>query len=124
MNGETGSGETAAAAKIGATRAGDEVVTPLSVPGTGLVASLRNVFISTPDPNLAPAHPADPISTSQPGSPASSTSSLSGGGKEKRAAHRKHKHEDYINTLEISDPKTAASHEAVVVVHGYAAAMG
>ena len=113
--------------EIGDARAGDEVVNPLPVVGTGLVATLRNVFIPTPNPALAPAHPADPITTSPAGSASSSSSSLSHNEKKHHhALHHTHeaKHEDYINTLEISNPEYASSREAVVVMHGYAAALG
>jgi len=111
--------------EAGDARAGDEVVNPLPVTGTGLVATLRNVFIPTPDPALAPAHPADPIVETPPSSAASSTSSLPSGRKHHKLHHPLHqKHEDFINTLEISSPENASSREAIVVMHGYAAAMG
>ncbi|WVQ75218.1 hypothetical protein IAR50_004830 [Cryptococcus sp. DSM 104548] len=98
---------------------------------TGLVATLRNVFIPSPNPDDAPLHPADPrspLASSPSLSPASSTTSVN-------AQHKKHKikcHKDqkdgelvdYINTLEISAPKDKGSREAVVVLHGYAAALG
>ena len=89
--------------------------------GSGLIATLRNVFVPSPNPDLAPAHPVDPISNSP--SPASSIS------EKKKSGHLSHKKtedklSDYINTLEISSPDNAKSKEAVVVLHGYAAAMG
>ena len=118
----------AAGQELGDSRAGDEVVNPLPVTGTGLVATIRNVFIPTPNPALAPAHPADPVEQPSLGSALSSTSSLPNGEKIHRGAHqhpgRKDKHEDYINTLEISSPENASTREAVVVLHGYAAALG
>ncbi|ORY35011.1 Alpha/Beta hydrolase protein [Naematelia encephala] len=118
---------------LGNARAGDEVVPPLSVPGnSGLVATLRNVFIPTPDPAQAPAHPADPLPSEE--SAASSSSSLPStkSGVKKHHGHHLHlhgkkgdsKHADYINTLELSTPENANSKEAVVVLHGYAAALG
>ncbi|ODO00612.1 cardiolipin-specific phospholipase [Cryptococcus wingfieldii CBS 7118] len=96
----------------------------------GLVASLRNVFIPTPDPEDAPLHPADPRTplASLASSPASSSTSVDS--HEKKHKHKCHKHRkdgelvDYINTLEISAPKDKNSKEAVVVLHGYAAALG
>jgi cardiolipin-specific phospholipase len=122
-------------------RAGEQVVNdenhavpPVSLPGTSLVATLRNVFIPTPDPALAPQHPADPRTDASPeSSVASSTTSLDSNGK-KRASklvnplHGKKgkdgKLTEYINTLEISNPEHGNSKEAVVVLHGYAAALG
>jgi cardiolipin-specific phospholipase len=120
-------------------RAGEQVVNdenhavpPVSLPGTPLVATLRNVFIPTPDPALAPQHPADPRVDSPASSVASSTTSLDSSGK-KRASivnplHGKKgkvgKLTEYINTLEISNPEHGNSKEAVVVLHGYAAALG
>ena len=93
--------------------------------GSGLIARLRDVFVPTPDPSLAPQHPVDPL----PG-PSSSASSLASH-TEKKKLHFKHgsktksgKLVDYINTLEISSKENANSKEAVVVMHGYAAAMG
>lgn len=89
-----------------------------SVPGdNGLVATLRNVFVPTPNPDLAPQHPVDPVASST-GSPASSVSDKSVRSK------KDGKLVDYINTLEISSPADKSSKEAVVVLHGYAAAMG
>jgi len=126
----------AAGQKLGDSRAGDEVVNPLPVTGTGLVATLRNVFIPTPNPELAPAHPADPVisKSTPPGSATSSTSSLQNGEKKHMKTNAsaqshhlsggKHKHEDYLNTLEISTSENQSSREAVVVMHGYAAALG
>jgi cardiolipin-specific phospholipase len=120
-------------------RAGEQVVNdenhavpPVSLPGTSLVATLRNVFIPTPDPALAPQHPADPRIDTPASSVASSTTSLDSSGK-KRASivnplHGKKgkdgKLTEYINTLEISNPEHGNSKEAVVVLHGYAAALG
>ena len=73
-----------------------EVVEPLGTEH-GLVATLRNVFIPTPDPSLAPAHPADPAGSSPAPSIASRDSKSKSG----------------------DDSK-----QAVVVLHGYAAALG
>ncbi|GFZ50210.1 hypothetical protein JCM24511_07965 [Saitozyma sp. JCM 24511] len=154
-------------------RAGECVSAPVELEGTSLVATLRNVFIPTPNPADAPAHPADQRDPSSPtssttslgkhkslnplkrhsgvhsssaqvspaGTPASSSASLHTGagtgadangaesqvhGNEHARSHgaHKHKHKDYINTLEISSPENAGSKEAVVVLHGYAAALG
>ena len=86
-----------------------------SVPGdNGLIATLRNVFIPSPNPDMAPKHPVDPAPSAS-ASPASSISDNSASAK---------KLVDYINTLEISSPADKTSKEAVVVLHGYAAAMG
>ncbi|WVO23328.1 uncharacterized protein IAS62_004678 [Cryptococcus decagattii] len=96
-----------------------------AVSSSGLVATLRNVFITTPSPADAPAHPADPRDL-PPGS---------GHGpqhEEKKSHHHISRHckddesrlKDYINTLEISTPANKDSKEAVVVLHGYAAALG
>jgi cardiolipin-specific phospholipase len=104
----------------------NHAVPAVSLPGTSLVATLRNVFIPTPDPSLAPRHPADPIGPS----PVSSTTSLDSSGKcqPRNPLHGKKGKEgkltDYINTLEISNPEHGNSKEAVVVLHGYAAALG
>ncbi|WWD20070.1 hypothetical protein CI109_104544 [Kwoniella shandongensis] len=105
--------------------------------GTGLVATLRNVFIPTPDPAQAPEHPADPRTivdggaTDSAASSASDLSSRSGTSSEKKHKHRLSKCKkdegklvDYINTLEISTRENKDSKEAVVVLHGYAAALG
>lgn len=123
-------------------RAGEQVVTdsravpPVSLPGTSLVATLRNVFIPTPDPSAAPAHPADPRLPGGADTTSSSTTSLDSQCKKRvrphnplkglKAAHGKEggKNVDYINTLEISSPEHGESKEAVVVLHGYAAALG
>lgn len=120
-------------------RAGEQVVNDqnhavpaVSLPGTSLVATLRNVFIPTPDPSLAPQHPADPVGpSSAPGSINSSTTSLDSDGKKKCKTinplgkkGKEGKWTDYINTLEISNPEHGKSKEAVVVLHGYAAALG
>lgn len=109
----------------------DHAVPPVNLPGTSLVATLRNVFISTPDPSLAPQHPADPH---EPGSTTSSLLSLDSQGSKKackphnpltsRKRAKEGKMVDYINTLEISNPEHSSSKEAVVVLHGYAAALG
>ena len=80
----------------------------------GLVATLRNVFIPTPDPMLAPAHPADPAGSSPAPSIASTDS---------KKRHKEKAMVDYINTLEISRSGDD-SKQAVVVLHGYAAALG
>lgn len=84
----------------------------------GLVATLRNVFVPTPNPDMAPPHPADPIGPAK-ASPASSVSD-----KSSKSSKKEGKLVDYINTLEISSPADKTSKEAVVVLHGYAAAMG
>lgn len=120
-------------------RAGDPVSSPipLSNSTSHLVATLRNVFIPTPNPDDAPAHPVDPVTTKTTGSPDSSTSSLgstSGGGGRKNGHPHSHghqlgglgkkKYQDYINTLEISSPENKGEREGVVVLHGYAAALG
>lgn len=122
-------------------RAGEQVVNdenhavpPVSLPGTSLVATLRNVFIPSPDPALAPQHPADPRTEVTPDSSvASSTTSLDSSGKKRSSKlvnplHGKKSKDgkltEYINTLEISNPEHGNSKEAVVVLHGYAAALG
>jgi cardiolipin-specific phospholipase len=112
-------------------QAGDDGEGEVSMVGErdGMKASLRNVSIPTPDPAEAPAHPADPAPTTSRSSATSSTSSLSqsgGRGEKKNAGRRKSgtKMGDYINTLEISSRENMGSKEAVVVNHGYAAAMG
>lgn len=100
--------------------------------GHGLVATLRNVFIPTPNPDLAPAHPADPIEGGsgemEGSSPTPSIASTSSGGSTcktgKRRSRAGGKLVDYINTLEISRPEDKDGKEAVVVLHGYAAALG
>lgn len=108
----------------------DHTVQPVNLPGTSLVATLRNVFIPTPDPSLAPPHPADPYtaSASTSGSAASSVASLDAQGQKKSLSGKKRGKEgklvDYINTLEISNPEHGNTKEAVVVLHGYAAALG
>lgn len=108
-------------------RQGEQVSQPIPIEGTKLVATLRNVFITTPNPLAAPRHPADPIAErdvdSPPASASSSTSSL--GKCEKKAGKRREgKMVDYINTLEISRAEDKEQKEAVVVLHGYAAALG
>ncbi|KAK4683550.1 cardiolipin-specific phospholipase, partial [Tremellales sp. Uapishka_1] len=101
-----------------------EVVAEATAPApeNGLVATLKNVFIPSPNPADAPANPTDLyIDTT---SPASSTTSF---GREKKQHFRKVKEGklvDYINTLEVSTKANAASKEGVVVLHGYAAALG
>ena len=109
----------------------EEVVPPTAVGDSGLVATLRNVFIPTPDGKDAPSHPAEPrlITASAEASPAGSTTSVN---KTKHKHHFPHPHHkkssdklvDYINTLEISRPEDKNAKEAVVVLHGYAAALG
>ena len=91
----------------------------VSAPTTtgGLVATLRNVFIPTPVPERAPLHPADPYEPIA-ASPRSSISEKS------KRCKKDDKLVDYINTLEISSAANKDSKEAVVVLHGYAAAMG
>lgn len=93
--------------------------------GQGLVATLRNVFIKTPNPDEAPEHPVDPI---EPVSASSSVASGAVGHKHKlhlkKDKEKDEKMVDYINTMEISTSANRASSEAVVVLHGYAAAMG
>ncbi|WOO84790.1 putative cardiolipin-specific deacylase, mitochondrial [Vanrija pseudolonga] len=89
-------------------------------PSTGFAATVRNVFIPTPDPALAPTVP-----DTNPDSRASSLKS--GTSSHHHHHHKKHchkNHQDYINTLEISRQDNADSKEAVVVLHGYAAAQG
>jgi cardiolipin-specific phospholipase len=93
-----------------------EVVEPLGTEH-GLVATLRNVFIPTPDPSKAPAHPADPAGAS----PAPSIASTSSTDSKKK--HKEKALVDYINTLEISKSGDD-SKQGVVVLHGYAAALG
>lgn len=83
----------------------------------GMKATLRNVFIPTPDPTKAPSHPCDRAS-----SLTSATSSITNGIRGKDG--EKDKMVDYINTLEITTPETMDSKEGVVVSHGYAAAIG
>ncbi|WWC95304.1 hypothetical protein V866_002165 [Kwoniella sp. B9012] len=109
-----------------------QIKEPLPISSTGLVATLRNVFIPTPNPTLAPQHPADPRDIT-PGSATSSSTDLSGASastKEKKKHHHKCKKGeegkmvDFINTLEITKPQDKDSKEAVVVLHGYAAALG
>ncbi|KAK8849446.1 hypothetical protein IAR55_004779 [Kwoniella newhampshirensis] len=109
---------------------------PIPIQGTGLVATLKNVFIPTPDPAMAPEHPADPRDQNLTTSAASSASDLSSGAGSATGSEKKHKHRlskckkddgklvDYINTLEISASENKNSKEAVVVLHGYAAALG
>lgn len=111
----------------------DHTVAPVNLPGTSLVATLRNVFIPTPDPSLAPQHPADPMIAGS-SSTTSSTVSLDSQGCKKKGGRlhnplaskkgKEGKLTDYINTLEISNPEHGSSKEAVVVLHGYAAALG
>ncbi|TXT13058.1 hypothetical protein VHUM_01459 [Vanrija humicola] len=85
-------------------------------PSTGFAATVRNVFIPTPDPALAPTVP-----DTNPDSRASSVKSGKSG-HEKKHCHKNH--QDYINTLEITRKDNVDSKEAVVVLHGYAAAQG
>ncbi|WVW86617.1 hypothetical protein I302_108670 [Kwoniella bestiolae CBS 10118] len=112
-----------------------QIKDPLPISHTGLVATLRNVFIPTPNPAFAPSHPADPREVTS-GSATSSSTDLSTAGsgsvtsKEKKKHHSKCKKGeegkmvDFINTLEITRPQDKDSKEAVVVLHGYAAALG
>ncbi|OCF37260.1 cardiolipin-specific phospholipase [Kwoniella heveanensis BCC8398] len=110
-----------------------QIKEPISIKGTGLQATLRNVFIPTPNPADAPQHPADPRESSS--SAASSSTDLSSAASASTSTHvKKHhcKHHkdkdgklvDYINTLEVTSPENKQSKEAVVVLHGYAAALG
>ena len=85
----------------------------------GLVATIRNVYIPTPDPTQAPAHPADRAMPQSTG-PTTPTSKRETG----RRSPPDGKLVDYSNTLEISTPGTRNSKEAVVISHGYAAALG
>lgn len=126
-------------------RVGEGVSAPVEIGTSGLIATLRNVFVPTPNPDEAPFHPADPLeassSTAPPGkrhslfsgkssgnpSPASassSTTTLGSSGAEPQKKGKTGKLVDYINTLEISSPENASSKEAVVMLHGYAAALG
>jgi cardiolipin-specific phospholipase len=95
---------------------------------TGLIATLRNVHIPTPDPELAPQHPDElPVAASSASSASSTTSHEKKKHHHLMSLHQKHddgKLVDYINTLEISRPDLENSKEAVVVLHGYAAALG
>ncbi|WWC73433.1 uncharacterized protein I206_107401 [Kwoniella pini CBS 10737] len=109
-----------------------QIKEPIPITNSGLVATLRNVFIPTPNPNLAPQHPADPRDLTSE-SAASSSTDLS---ENTSATRKKHHHikkcknnedgklVDYINTLEITKPQDRDSKEGVVVLHGYAAALG
>lgn len=114
-------------------RAGEEVSLPVGIGSTNLIATIKNVFIPTPNPDHAPAHPADPVEPSvsaefgTTASASSSTSSLSGEKSKSKVKCHKVKDDklvDYLNTLEISTPENANSKEAVVMLHGYAAALG
>lgn len=102
---------------------------PSPPPATdGIAATLRTVFIPTPDPHLAPERPdvrAEPT-RSDTASSTSSTSEKKKRHRHSRALHCSHNDQlvDYINTLEFSSPETKNSKEAVVVMHGYAAALG
>lgn len=104
-------------------------VVPTITSASGLVASVRNVFIPTPDPNDAPSLVDKDTQ--------SASNSVSSGDKKHHHNHHNHNHHhrvhhhkddgklvDYINTLEISRPDLKDSKEAVVVLHGYAAALG
>jgi cardiolipin-specific phospholipase len=92
---------------------------------SGLIATLKNVFIPTPDPAQAPLDPAEVAPATTIESASSSTSSLTDGKKKPHGWKRdKGKMVDYINTLEISTKENIGSREAVVVLHGYAAALG
>lgn len=126
-------------------RVGEGVSAPVEIGTSGLIATLRNVFIPTPNPDEAPFHPADPLETSiltatpakrhslfsgknsghsAATSASSSTTSLDSGGAGSHKKGKAGKLVDYINTLEISSPENASSKEAVVMLHGYAAALG
>jgi cardiolipin-specific phospholipase len=113
---------TAAGAAATATTADQPAPDLVSEPTTtgGLVATLRNVFIPTPVPERAPLHPADPFEPIA-GPTASPRSSIS---EKSKKCKKDDKFVDYINTLEISSSANKTSKEAVVVLHGYAAAMG
>ena len=93
----------------------------------GLVATLRHVFVPTPNPLDAPSHPAD-IAELPARSSRTSLPNVSGGNQKKPSVKKGDELGpglvDYINTLEISRPELASSKEAVVVLHGYAAALG
>ncbi|WVR08294.1 hypothetical protein IAU60_005343 [Kwoniella sp. DSM 27419] len=105
-----------------------QIKDPLPIKGTGLVTTLRNVFIPTPNPADAPGHPADPRSPTASGnnSAASSTSDLSTSSATKHWSKKgkEAKLVDYINTLEITASENKHAMEGVVVLHGYAAALG
>ncbi|CAK9781366.1 alpha/beta-hydrolase [Cutaneotrichosporon oleaginosum] len=97
---------------------------PVPVPTNGLLATLRTVFIPTPDPTLAPPRP--DMRIEEDSSISSDDTTKSKKHKHARSLHCHHAEglTDYINTLEFSSPATKDSKEAVVVVHGYAAALG
>ncbi|BEI92887.1 uncharacterized protein CcaverHIS019_0505150 [Cutaneotrichosporon cavernicola] len=99
---------------------------PQHIPTDGLLATLRTVFIPTPDPALAPPRPDMLMDENSSISTSSSSSKTKHKHKHARALHCNHAEglTDYINTLEFSSPATKDSKEAVVVVHGYAAALG
>jgi len=108
----------------------EDVIEPINMETGGLVATLRNVFIQTPNPDLAPENPSD-LYIPPSDSTNSSSSSLDSQKHKKhghhKLGHKRHENDklvDYVNTLEISKPQDKDSNEAVVVVHGYAAAMG
>ncbi|WVF68893.1 hypothetical protein IAT40_003666 [Kwoniella sp. CBS 6097] len=107
-----------------------QIKEPISIKGTGLQATLRNVFIPTPNPADAPQHPADPRELSSAASSSTDLSTSAASSHGKKHHHCKHHKDkdgklvDYINTLEVTAPENEASKEAVVVLHGYAAALG
>lgn len=126
-------------------RVGQGVSAPVEIGTSGLIATLRNVFVPTPNPDEAPFHPADPLEASTSMSTPAKRHSLFSGkstgnsaatsansstaslGSEETGSQKKGKAgklTDYINTLEISSPENASSKEAVVMLHGYAAALG
>lgn len=109
----------------GHAEADERPVTTVTPSQNGLVASIRKVFIPTPDPHAAPAYPGAPVASSVE----SIHSQDSGKCKKDHRLSIHHKHHDgkmvdYINTLEFSSPEIKDSKEAVVVLHGYAAALG
>ncbi|KAL7424896.1 hypothetical protein Q5752_000582 [Cryptotrichosporon argae] len=115
---------TAKSSELRQTPSRAEDVVPPAATESGLVATLRNVFISTPDPSLAPADPTDVFAPSASSDSVASSASHSKVPRLHRKKVAADKLVDYINTLEISRPANAGSREAVVVLHGYAAALG
>ena len=95
----------------------------------GLVATLRHVLVPTPNPLDAPSHPADTVELSTRSSTTSTSLSKDSAESQKKTFSKDDDQPgarliDYINTLEISRPEISGSKEAVVVLHGYAAALG